>query len=155
MAFSWGGGGDEGESPASSSTSGDGGGNNAGRGFWLGGGGNSDRSEDESDSGAYGLFNNDFTGYPSTSTSDGLSLDFWSIDDIKPMNLVGGGSNNSSSGGQGGATTAAGAATGAGEQYNDLFEDPLLKARKEILLGSSPDAAMETFDDLAGFGSAG
>jgi hypothetical protein len=146
MAFSWGGGGDEGESPASStSEGGEGTGNDGrGRGFWLGGGGggNSDRSEDESDNGgAYGLFNNDFTGYPSTSTSDGLSLDFWSIDDIKPMNLVGGSSSNSAG------------PSSARSQLNENYEDPLMKARKEMLLGGSPDA-METFDDdLAGFGA--
>lgn len=141
MAFSWGGQGqgnsdqqDQGESPASSGS-----GATSGRGFWLGGAG-SDRSEDESD-GGYGLFNNDFAGFSNANTGEGLSMDFWNIEDIKPMNLGGSGGNNSSN---------------IGNQFNarqtGQYEDPLLKARKEMLLGSSPDA-METFDDLAGFGA--
>lgn len=138
MAFSWGGRpgeGDQGESPASSGSgaTNEGG----GRGFWLGAG-NSDRSEDESD-GGYGFFNNDYAGFSNVGGSEGLSMDFWNIEDIKPMNLGGQeatGSNNNN-------TAIA----------SSSYEDPLLKARKEMLLGSSPDAAMETFDDLAGFGS--
>lgn len=144
MAFSWGGHSEgdnhhhqEGESPASSGS----GGAASGRGFWLGGEGNSDRSEDESEAG-YGLFsNNDYGGFSAASrgpggapAGEGLSMDFWSIEDVKPMNL---------------GATAAGSVNSMGS-----YEDPLLKARREMLLGSSPDAAMETFDDLAGFGTA-
>lgn len=156
MAFSWGGHGHgegddhQGESPASSGS----GGAASGRGFWLGGG-SSDRSEDESDSGGvgvggYGLFsNNDFGasgpgGTSSAAAGEGLSMDFWSIEDIKPMNLN-----------LGATATDSGDSNddGMNSRNNGNYEDPQLKARREMLLGSSPDAAMESFDDLAGFGT--
>lgn len=145
MAFSWGGQGepDQGESPASS---GSGGHVDQGRGFWLGGGA-SDRSEDESD-GGYGLFNNDYAGFSSAGAGEGLSKDFWSIDDMKPMNEQARTGMNIAPG----SSSVIGGDTFSNTQTGS-YEDPLMKARKELLLGSSPDA-METFDDLAGFGSA-
>lgn len=154
MAFSWGGqggeGGDnhhQGESPASSGSGGAA--SSAGRGFWLGGGGSSDRSEEESD-GGYGLFNNsDFGGFSSGgggAAGEGLSMDFWSIEDVKPMNLGGNDADHNSS-------SASNNGQYSSTQGGLSYEDPLVKARREMLLGSSPDA-METFDDLAGFGTA-
>lgn len=169
MAFNWGGQA-EGDSPASNDSSA-GSGGVGGRGFWLGGGGgggSSDRSEDESE-GGYGLFNNDFAGY----TNDKLSMDFWNLDDTHlPMSLgVSGGDvssgsmNNSNSDriGSNGQQQQQHQITHnqqqqqpfqtlSGQHASATTEDPVMKARKDILMGSSPDA-METFDDLSGFGS--
>ena len=144
MAFTWGGQGerDEGESPASSGSgaTNEGG----GRGFWLGGGA-SDRSEDEGD-GGFGLFSPGYPGYSNAGPGEALSMDFWNIEHIKPQHL----------GGQLAGTSDSSNRTGNANTFTGSqglsYEDPLLKARKEMLLGSSPDA-METFDDLAGFGS--
>jgi hypothetical protein len=139
MSYTWGGQPDEGESPASSGSGATNDGE--GRGFWLGGGA-SDRSEDELD-GGYGLFSPGYAGYSNAGPGEALSMDFWNTEDIKPAHL--GGQLAGTSDSTGNTNTFTG---GQGTSY----EDPLLKARKEMLLGSSPNA-METFDDLAGFGS--